>query len=144
MPPLSLPHQPFTHRILTPTFEALAGCKSLHFASRETEAQKHRSSLSKSSGTFMVLPGLIFLLEFCLCPGSQVSLLAVGEMHQDLPPMDQDMYWNDPEPQPPYTAASAQSRRPSFFGSTFNIRWAVPGNHVGGENPPRAKACLGT
>lgn len=28
----------------------------------------------------------------------------------------------------PYTAASAQSRRPSFFGSTFNIRWAVPGN----------------
>ncbi|XP_045711307.1 bestrophin-1 [Phyllostomus hastatus] len=51
----------------------------------------------------------------------QVSLLAVDEMHQDLPPMEQDMYWNDPEPQPPYTAASAQSRRPSFFGSTFNI-----------------------
>ncbi|XP_024902123.1 bestrophin-1 isoform X1 [Pteropus alecto] len=51
----------------------------------------------------------------------QVSLLAVDEMHQDLPPMERDMYWNDPEPQPPYTAASAQSRRPSFFGSTFNI-----------------------
>ncbi|XP_036916473.1 bestrophin-1 isoform X3 [Sturnira hondurensis] len=51
----------------------------------------------------------------------QVSLLAVDEMHQDLPPMEQDMYWNDPEPHPPYTAASAQSRQPSFFGSTFNI-----------------------
>uniref|UniRef100_Q8WMR7 Bestrophin-1 n=1 Tax=Sus scrofa TaxID=9823 RepID=BEST1_PIG len=51
----------------------------------------------------------------------QVSLLAVDEMHQDLPPMERDMYWNDPEPHPPYTAASAQSRRPSFFGSTFNI-----------------------
>ncbi|XP_016055835.1 PREDICTED: LOW QUALITY PROTEIN: bestrophin-1 [Miniopterus natalensis] len=51
----------------------------------------------------------------------QVSLLAVDEMHQDLPPLERDMYWNDPEPQPPYTAASAQSRRPSFPGSTFNI-----------------------
>ncbi|XP_027624536.1 bestrophin-1 [Tupaia chinensis] len=51
----------------------------------------------------------------------QVSLLAVDEMHRDLPPMEQDMYWNEPEPQPPYTAASAQSRRSSFFGSTFNI-----------------------
>ncbi|XP_070086102.1 bestrophin-1 isoform X2 [Equus przewalskii] len=51
----------------------------------------------------------------------QVSLLAVDEMHQDLPPMERDMYWNEPEPHPPYTAASAQSRRPSFFGSTFNM-----------------------
>ncbi|XP_012580851.1 PREDICTED: bestrophin-1 isoform X2 [Condylura cristata] len=51
----------------------------------------------------------------------QVSLLAVDEMHQDLPPMERDIYWNELEPHPPYTAASAQSRRPSFFGSTFNI-----------------------
>ncbi|XP_039109455.1 bestrophin-1 [Hyaena hyaena] len=51
----------------------------------------------------------------------QVSLLAVDDMHQDLPPMERDMYWNDPEPQPPYTAASAQYHRPSFLGSTFNI-----------------------
>ncbi|KAM5225604.1 bestrophin-1 isoform 1-T2 [Hipposideros larvatus] len=55
----------------------------------------------------------------------QVSLLAVDEMHQDLPPMEQDMYWNDREPQPPYTAASAQSHRPSFFGSTFNISFQM-------------------
>nr|XP_024644743.1 bestrophin-1 isoform X2 [Macaca nemestrina] len=52
----------------------------------------------------------------------QVSLLAVDEMHQDLPRMEPDMYWNEPEPHPPYTAASAQFRRASFMGSTFNIR----------------------
>lgn len=57
----------------------------------------------------------------------------MDEMHQDLPPVEWDLYWNDPELQPPHMAASAQSRRPSFFGSTFNIRWAVPGNHLGGE-----------
>ncbi|XP_003798779.1 bestrophin-1 isoform X1 [Otolemur garnettii] len=51
----------------------------------------------------------------------QVSLLAVDEMHQDLPRMERDMYWNEPEPQPPYTAASAQFRGSSFMGSTFNI-----------------------
>ncbi|XP_017803806.1 bestrophin-1 isoform X3 [Papio anubis] len=51
----------------------------------------------------------------------QVSLLAVDEMHQDLPRMEPDMYWNEPEPHPPYTAASAQFRRASFMGSTFNI-----------------------
>ncbi|XP_031245503.1 bestrophin-1 isoform X2 [Mastomys coucha] len=52
----------------------------------------------------------------------QVSLLSVDEMHQNLPPMERDMYWNEVEPQPPYTAASAKSRRHSFMGSTFNIR----------------------
>ncbi|KAM6158158.1 bestrophin-1 [Rhynchocyon petersi] len=51
----------------------------------------------------------------------QVSLLAVDDMHQNLPPLERDMYWNDRDPQPPYTAASAQSRRPSFFGSAYDI-----------------------
>ncbi|XP_004715110.1 bestrophin-1 [Echinops telfairi] len=51
----------------------------------------------------------------------QVSLLAVDEMHQNLPPLERDMYWNERDPHPPYTAASAQSRRPSFFGSTYTI-----------------------
>ncbi|XP_045039380.2 bestrophin-1 isoform X2 [Desmodus rotundus] len=69
----------------------------------------------------LLVPVFTFLQFFFYAGWLKVSLLAVGEMHQDLPPMDQDMYWNDPEPQPPYTAASAQSRRPSFFGSTFNI-----------------------
>ncbi|NP_036043.2 bestrophin-1 [Mus musculus] len=51
----------------------------------------------------------------------QVSLLSVDGMHQNLPPMERDMYWNEAAPQPPYTAASARSRRHSFMGSTFNI-----------------------
>uniref|UniRef100_A0A8C5YNN4 Bestrophin n=1 Tax=Marmota marmota marmota TaxID=9994 RepID=A0A8C5YNN4_MARMA len=51
----------------------------------------------------------------------QVSLLSVDEMHQDLPPLERDMYWNETEPHPPYTAAASQFRRPSFWGSTFNI-----------------------
>lgn len=92
---------------------------SVYFTSWETEAQRDGNDLSKSSSKFLVL--LTFRLDL-FCPWRQVSLLAVDEMHQDLPPMEQDMYWNDHEPQPPYTAASAQSRRPSFFGSTFNIR----------------------
>ncbi|XP_069079320.1 bestrophin-1 [Pleurodeles waltl] len=51
----------------------------------------------------------------------QVSLLAVDEMHQNLPVLEKDLYWNDSDPQPPYTAATAEYKRPSFLGSTFDI-----------------------
>ncbi|XP_015719165.1 bestrophin-1 [Coturnix japonica] len=51
----------------------------------------------------------------------QVSLMAVDEMHQDLPILEKDLYWNEPDPQPPYTAATAEYKRPSFLGSTFDI-----------------------
>ncbi|XP_017937285.1 bestrophin-1 [Manacus vitellinus] len=51
----------------------------------------------------------------------QVSLMAVDEMHQDLPVLEKDLYWNEPDPQPPYTAATAEYKRPSFLGSTFDI-----------------------
>lgn len=44
-------------RILTPISAASGGCQSLHFASRETEAQRHGSGLSRSPGKFMVLLG---------------------------------------------------------------------------------------
>ncbi|CAO2584647.1 BEST1 [Lemmus lemmus] len=62
-----------------------------------------------------------FETNFIIDRNFQVSLSSVDEMYQDLPPMERDMYWNEVEPQPPYTAASAQSRRSSFLGSTFNI-----------------------
>uniref|UniRef100_A0A8C0JBJ1 Bestrophin homolog n=1 Tax=Chelonoidis abingdonii TaxID=106734 RepID=A0A8C0JBJ1_CHEAB len=52
----------------------------------------------------------------------QVSLLAVDDMHQDLPLMEKDLYWNESYPQPPYTAATAEYKRTSFLGSTFDIR----------------------
>ncbi|XP_054827768.1 bestrophin-1 [Eublepharis macularius] len=51
----------------------------------------------------------------------QVSLMAVDEMHQDLPTLQRDPYWNESDPQPPYTAATAEYKRPSFLGSTFDI-----------------------
>ncbi|XP_062974802.1 bestrophin-1 [Elgaria multicarinata webbii] len=51
----------------------------------------------------------------------QVSLMAVDEMHQDLPTLQKDPYWNEPDPQPPYTAATAEYKRTSFLGSTFDI-----------------------
>ncbi|KAM8908168.1 bestrophin-3-like isoform 2-T2 [Spinachia spinachia] len=51
----------------------------------------------------------------------QVSLLAVDEMHMNLPPMTRDMYWNDCEARPPYTLAAADYCIPSFLGSTTDM-----------------------
>lgn len=51
----------------------------------------------------------------------QVSLLAVDEMHMNLPPMTKDMYWNDCEARPPYTLAAADYCIPSFLGSTTDM-----------------------
>uniref|UniRef100_H0WV80 Bestrophin n=1 Tax=Otolemur garnettii TaxID=30611 RepID=H0WV80_OTOGA len=53
----------------------------------------------------------------------QVSLLSVDDMYQNLPPAEKDLYWDEDQPQPPYTVATAaESLRPSFLGSTFNLR----------------------
>ncbi|KAM5225606.1 bestrophin-1 isoform 2-T3 [Hipposideros larvatus] len=84
-------------------------------------------SLLTEMNTLRTKCGQLYAYDWISLPlvYTQVSLLAVDEMHQDLPPMEQDMYWNDREPQPPYTAASAQSHRPSFFGSTFNISFQM-------------------
>uniref|UniRef100_A0A7N9AL16 Bestrophin homolog n=1 Tax=Mastacembelus armatus TaxID=205130 RepID=A0A7N9AL16_9TELE len=51
----------------------------------------------------------------------QVSLLAVDEMHMNLPTMTKDMYWNDSDARPPYTLAAADSCIPSFLGSTTDM-----------------------
>ncbi|XP_033991660.1 LOW QUALITY PROTEIN: bestrophin-3-like [Trematomus bernacchii] len=51
----------------------------------------------------------------------QVSLLAVDEMHMNLPHMTKDIYWNDSEAQPPYTLAAADYCIPSFLGSTTDM-----------------------
>ncbi len=59
----------------------------------------------------------------CFIVVSQVSLLSVDEMYDNLPLVERDMYWNESEPQPPYTAASAEHRKPSFMGSALDIRF---------------------
>uniref|UniRef100_A0A3Q3BF91 Bestrophin homolog n=1 Tax=Kryptolebias marmoratus TaxID=37003 RepID=A0A3Q3BF91_KRYMA len=51
----------------------------------------------------------------------QVSLLSVDEMYDSLPLVEKDMYWNESEPEPPYTPASAEHRKPSFMGSALDI-----------------------
>ncbi|XP_056131694.1 bestrophin-3-like [Lampris incognitus] len=51
----------------------------------------------------------------------QVSLLAVDEMHMNLPHMTRDIYWNDSEARPPYTLAAADYCIPSFLGSTTDM-----------------------
>ncbi|KAL0968834.1 hypothetical protein UPYG_G00272500 [Umbra pygmaea] len=51
----------------------------------------------------------------------QVSLLSVDEMYDTIPLVERDKYWNESEPQPPYTAASAEHRKPSFMGSALDI-----------------------
>ncbi|XP_040006273.1 bestrophin-3-like isoform X1 [Xiphias gladius] len=51
----------------------------------------------------------------------QVSLLAVDEMHMNLPKMTKDMYWNDCDARPPYTLAAADYCIPSFLGSTTDM-----------------------
>lgn len=56
------------------------------------------------------------------CP-PQVSLLSVDDMYQNLPPAEKDLYWGEDSVQPPYTVATmAESLKPSFRGSTFNLR----------------------
>ncbi|XP_007951283.1 bestrophin-4 [Orycteropus afer afer] len=53
----------------------------------------------------------------------QVSLLSVDDMYQNLPPAEKDPYWDEDLAQPPYTVATAaETLRPSFLGSTFNLR----------------------
>ncbi|KAG7324151.1 hypothetical protein KOW79_012167 [Hemibagrus wyckioides] len=51
----------------------------------------------------------------------QVSLLSVDEMYDLLPMIEKDKYWNESEPQPPYTAASAEHQKPSYMGSALDI-----------------------
>ncbi|KAM8931122.1 bestrophin-4 [Pelodytes ibericus] len=54
----------------------------------------------------------------------QVSMLSVDEMYQNLPPMIKDKYWDDNTVAPPYTiATAAETLKPSFMGSAFDMRY---------------------
>ncbi|RXM30027.1 Bestrophin-1 [Acipenser ruthenus] len=41
----------------------------------------------------------------------QISLLSVDEMYDNLPALERDLYWNDCDPQPPYTSATADMQK---------------------------------
>ncbi|XP_062872979.1 bestrophin-4 [Trichomycterus rosablanca] len=48
----------------------------------------------------------------------QVSMLAVDEMHQNLPPLQKDKYWTEKSFSRPFASAG----RPIFMGSTYDMR----------------------
>uniref|UniRef100_A0A8C5FUE1 Bestrophin homolog n=1 Tax=Gadus morhua TaxID=8049 RepID=A0A8C5FUE1_GADMO len=56
----------------------------------------------------------------------QVSLLAVDEMHMNMPHLTRDIYWDDAAAQPPYTVAAADYCIPSFLGSTTDMGYDTP------------------
>ncbi|XP_069831170.1 bestrophin-3 isoform X1 [Dendropsophus ebraccatus] len=62
-----------------------------------------------------------FETNWCIDRNLQVSLLAVDEMHMNLPKMTRDIYWNDTDLRPPYTLAAADYCIPSFLGSTVQL-----------------------
>ncbi|XP_042326130.1 bestrophin-3 isoform X2 [Sceloporus undulatus] len=62
-----------------------------------------------------------FETNWCIDRNLQVSLLAVDEMHMNLPRMKKDIYWDDSSARPPYTLAAADSCIPSFLGSTIEM-----------------------
>ncbi|KAM9459384.1 bestrophin-4 [Salvelinus alpinus] len=50
----------------------------------------------------------------------QVSMLAVDDMHQNLPPTEKDKFWVERYLSVPYSTA-AETLRPTFMGSTYDI-----------------------
>ncbi|CAH2310589.1 bestrophin-4 [Pelobates cultripes] len=61
----------------------------------------------------------------------QVSLLSVDDMYQNLPPMEKDKYWDDQNAAPPYTiATAAETLKPSFMGSAFDMRYVGDSEQV--------------
>ncbi|CDQ90554.1 unnamed protein product [Oncorhynchus mykiss] len=59
----------------------------------------------------------------CLSPphiSSQVSMLAVDDMHQNLPPTEKDKFWVERYFSVPYSTGT-ETLRPTFMGSTYDI-----------------------
>ncbi|XP_028833443.1 bestrophin-4 [Denticeps clupeoides] len=53
----------------------------------------------------------------------QVSMLAVDDMHQNLPPIEKDRYWVEKCFVLPYCLATAEEcNKPAFMGSTYDMR----------------------
>ncbi|KAM9468052.1 bestrophin-3-like isoform 1-T1 [Clarias gariepinus] len=85
-----------------------------------------------------------FEINWCIDRNLQVSLMAVDEMHMNIPEMTKDIYWNDPDVRPPYTRASADYCIPSFLGSTTDMGLSeiLQNDNVEISNPQREATVL--
>lgn len=52
----------------------------------------------------------------------QVSYVIVDQMHRKSPKLSRDMFWDNLEPEMPYTQAAASYRKDPFFGSTTAMK----------------------
>ncbi|PRD23428.1 UNVERIFIED_CONTAM: Bestrophin-1 [Trichonephila clavipes] len=62
-----------------------------------------------------------FELNWCLDRNLQVSFMIVDEMHHKHPRLVKDMYWDEIEPQLPYTKSSFMMRTQPHLGSAVNL-----------------------
>ncbi|EHB02062.1 Bestrophin-1 [Heterocephalus glaber] len=73
-----------------------------------------------------------FEINWILDRNLQVSLLSVDEMHQDLPPLEWDMYWNEMEPQPPtWPQPSSPTAAPPSWAPPSTPGESLPGPRPG-------------
>uniref|UniRef100_A0A1W7RAY2 Bestrophin homolog n=1 Tax=Hadrurus spadix TaxID=141984 RepID=A0A1W7RAY2_9SCOR len=62
-----------------------------------------------------------FELNWCLDRNLQVSFIIVDEMHRKHPRLIKDAYWDELEPQLPYTKSSVNLRSQPHLGSAINL-----------------------
>ncbi|KAF4079425.1 hypothetical protein AMELA_G00177810 [Ameiurus melas] len=86
-----------------------------------------------------------FEVNWCIDRNLQVSLMAVDEMHMNIPHMTKDIYWNDSDVRPPYTRASADYCIPSFLGSTTDMSLSeiLQSEDINTNNPQGQATVLG-
>eukprot|EP00058_Branchiostoma_floridae_P007277 XP_002592765.1 hypothetical protein BRAFLDRAFT_65345 [Branchiostoma floridae] len=68
-----------------------------------------------------------FETNWCIDRNLQISYLAVDDLYMTNPALERDIYWNQPDPELPYTEASISNRNMTepFLGSTFDMRLNV-------------------
>jgi len=56
----------------------------------------------------------------------QVTYLIVDELHQNIPELTKDQYWNSTDFHLPYTEATIRYQKEAVLGSAADIEYVVP------------------